>query len=40
MKDLDLKMQSHEVVWKEESAKLDDRRVELLNERKRLEKLG
>ena len=40
MKDLDMKMQSHEVVWKEESAKLDDRRVELLNERKRLEKLA
>ena len=40
MKDLDMKIQSHEVVWKEESAKLDDRRVELLNERKRLEKLS
>ena len=35
-----LRQQSHEDVWKEESAKLDTRRVELVEERKRLEKLG
>ena len=39
MADLDLKRQSHEDVWKEEAGKLDRRRVELAEERRRLEKL-
>ena len=37
--DLDLRRQSHEDVWKEESAKLDTRRIELVEERRRLENL-
>ena len=37
--DLDLRRQSHEDVWKEESAKLDTRSVELVEERRRLENL-
>ena len=40
MADLDLKRQSHEDVWKEEADKLDKRRVELAEERRRLEKLA
>ena len=39
MAELDLKRQSHEDVWKEEADKLD-RRVELAEERRRLEKLA
>ena len=40
MADLDLKRQSQEDVWKEESSRLDQRRLELVDERKRLEKLA
>ena len=40
MADLDLKRQSHDDVWKEEAGKLDRRRVELAEERRRLEKLA
>ena len=40
MAELDLKKQSHEDVWKEEADKLDRRRVELAEERRRLEKLA
>ena len=40
MAELDLKRQSHEDVWKEEADKLDRRRVELAEERRRLEKLA
>ena len=40
MAELDLKKQSHEDVWKEEADKLDKRRVELVEERRRLEKLA
>ena len=40
LEDLSLRQQSHEDVWKEESAKLDTRRVELVEERRRLEKLA
>ena len=40
MADLDLKRQSHKDVWKEEADKLDRRRVELAEERRRLEKLA
>ena len=40
MAELDLKKQSHEDVWKEEADKLDKRRVELAEERRRLEKLA
>ena len=40
MADLDLRRQSHEDVWKEEAGKLDKRRVELVEERRRLEKLA
>ena len=38
--ELDLKKQSHEDVWREEAGKLDKRRVELVEERRRLEKLA
>ena len=38
--ELDLKKQSHEDVWREEAAKLDKRRVELVEERRRLEKMA
>ena len=38
--ELDLKKQSHEDVWREEAGKLDKRRVELVEERKRLEKMA
>ena len=37
---LDLRKQSHDDVWKEESAKFNTKRVELVEERKRLEKLA
>ena len=40
LEDLSLRQQSHEDVWREESAKLDTKRVELVEERKRLEKLA
>ena len=40
MAELDLKKQSHEDVWREEADKLDKRRVELVEERRRLEKLA
>ena len=40
MAELDLRRQSHEDVWKEEADKLDKRRVELVEERRRLEKLA
>ena len=40
MAELDLKKQSHEDVWREEADKLDRRRVELAEERRRLEKLA
>ena len=40
MAELDLKKQSHEDVWREEADKLDKRRVELAEERRRLEKLA
>ena len=40
MAELDLKKQSHEDVWKEEADKLDRRRIELAEERRRLEKLA
>ena len=40
MAELDLKKQSHEDVWREEAGKLDKRRVELVEERRRLEKLA
>ena len=40
MAELDLKKQSHEDVWKEEAYRLDKRRVELVEERRRLEKLA
>ena len=40
MADLDLRRQSHEDVWREEASKLDKRRVELVEERRRLEKLA
>ena len=38
--ELDLKKQSHEDVWREEANKLDKRRVELVEERRRLEELA
>ena len=38
--ELDLKKQSHEDVWREEAGKLNKRRVELVEERRRLEKLA
>ena len=38
--ELDLKKQSHEDVWREEAGKLDKRRVELVEERRRLEKMA
>ena len=37
---LKVKAQSHEDIWKEESSKLDDRRLALMSEKKRLEKLA
>ena len=40
MAELDLKRQSHEDVWREEVDKLDRRRVELAEERRRLEKMA
>ena len=40
MAELDLKKQSHEDVWREEADKLDKRRAELVEERRRLEKLA
>ena len=40
MAELDLKRQSHEDVWNEEAGKLDRRRVELAEERRRLEKMA
>ena len=40
MADLELRRQTHEDVWKEEAGKLDKRRVELVEERRRLEKLA
>ena len=40
MAELDLKKQSQEEVWKEEANKLDRRRIELAEERRRLEKLA
>ena len=40
MAELELKRQSHEDVWKEEADKLDRRRVELAEERRRLEQLA
>ena len=40
MAELDLKKQSHEDVWKEEADKLDKRRVELVEKRRRQEKLA
>ena len=40
MAELDLKKQSQEDVWKEEADKLDRRRIELAEERRRLEKLA
>ena len=40
MAELDLKKQSHEDVWREEADKLDRRRVELAEEKRRLEKLA
>ena len=40
MAELDLKKQSHEDVWREDAGKLDKRRVELVEERRRLEKLA
>ena len=40
MAELDLKKQSHEDIWKEEADKLNRRRVELAEERRRLEKLA
>ena len=38
--ELDLKKQSHEDVWREEAGKLDKRRVELVEEKRRLEKMA
>ena len=38
--ELDLRKQNHEDVWKEEAGKLDKRRVELVEERRRLEKMA
>ena len=40
MAELDLKKQSQEDIWKEEADKLDRRRIELAEERRRLEKLA
>ena len=40
MEDLKLKKESHEEVWKEESSKLDVKRLDLIAERKRLEKMA
>ena len=40
MAELDLKKQSHEDLWREEADKLDRRRVELAEEKRRLEKLA
>ena len=40
MAELDLKKQSQEDVWREEADKLDRRRIELAEERRRLEKLA
>ena len=40
MEDLTVRTHSHEDIWKEETAKLNDRRLELMNEKKRLEKLA
>ena len=40
MAELELKKQSHEDVWTEEAGKLNKRRVELVEERRRLEKLA
>ena len=40
MAELDLKKQNQEDVWKEEADKLDRRRIELAEERRRLEKLA
>ena len=40
MEDLKLKKQSEEEVWREETSKLDTKRVALVEERKRVEKLA
>ena len=40
MEDLKLKKESHEEVWKEETSKLDVKRLDLIAERKRLEKMA
>ena len=40
MEALQLKKESHEEVWREESSKLDARRLDLITEKKRLEKMA
>ena len=40
MEALQLKKESHEEVWREESSKLDARRLDLVTEKKRLEKMA
>ena len=40
IEELKLKKEIHDEVWREEASKLDTRRVELIEERKRLEKIA